>query len=333
MTPETLDAFTRYTAIVTEAVVTPFVVFLHRDSVFYWPYLLSALAIAVALYAWTARRRGGSTRTALAGYFNKRIWWHRSAKVDYRYHLLNGMIWPAVFFPFLVTGAAIGVETRTFLEWVFGTIDAPLAVGTTATVAYSITFFLAYDFGRYCGHSLQHNVPFLWQFHKVHHSAEVLTPATSSRAHPVDLAVMALCGNIGIGLATGPFLYFFGGEVGLVTFLKLHIALFAYQLVANLRHSHVWLSYGPVLGRLFISPAQHQIHHSTNPAHFGKNRGFGLAIWDWMFGTLYVTGPEEKLEFGLGDGTEPRYRAAWRLYLVPFKDAFSYLRSRAGSAG
>ena len=50
----------------------------------------------------------------------------------------------------------------------------------------------------------------------------------------------------------------------------------------------------------FISPAQHQVHHSTDEAHFNKNYGTWLAIWDWMGGSLYVTGQKETLRFGLG---------------------------------
>lgn len=43
-----------------------------------------------------------------------------------------------------------------------------------------------------------------------------------------------------------------------------------------------------------MSPAAHQIHHSTNPKHFDKNFGGAFAFWDWMFGTLHV--PHDKRE-------------------------------------
>jgi sterol desaturase/sphingolipid hydroxylase (fatty acid hydroxylase superfamily) len=70
-------------------------------------------------------------------------------------------------------------------------------------------------------------------------------------------------------------------------------------LGANLRHSHVWLSYGRALEHVAISPAQHQIHHSADRRHFDRNFGSALAIWDWLFGTLYVTRERERLTFGL----------------------------------
>ena len=58
---------------------------------------------------------------------------------------------------------------------------------------------------------------------------------------------------------------------------------------ANLRHSHVKLKYPSFLEYIFISPHQHQIHHSDNPIHFNKNMGSKLAIWDWLLGTLVLS--------------------------------------------
>ena len=66
------------------------------------------------------------------------------------------------------------------------------------------------------------------------------------------------------------------------------------MLWANLRHSHVWITYGRIMERLLISPAQHQIHHSKNKVHFDRNFGVVLAIWDGMFGTLELAGKKTK---------------------------------------
>jgi sterol desaturase/sphingolipid hydroxylase (fatty acid hydroxylase superfamily) len=71
------------------------------------------------------------------------------------------------------------------------------------------------------------------------------------------------------------------------------LVLFIHACV-HLQHSHMWIAFRGVLGRIFVSPAHHQVHHSANPKHFNKNFGSCLALWDWMFGTLYV--PEKKRE-------------------------------------
>jgi sterol desaturase/sphingolipid hydroxylase (fatty acid hydroxylase superfamily) len=67
----------------------------------------------------------------------------------------------------------------------------------------------------------------------------------------------------------------------------------------------MWISFRGVLGRIFISPAHHQVHHSGNPEHFNKNFGSCLAVWDWMFGTLYVPQKQrERLTFGFADNPD-----------------------------
>jgi hypothetical protein len=87
-----------------------------------------------------------------------------------------------------------------------------------------------------------------------------------------------------------------------------------------------------------MSPAHHQIHHSSDPIHFNKNLGSCLAVWDWLFGTLYVPGKaREKLSFGVepdrqeahtlrGEFFLPFHRAA--ACLLP-KTLLARLRSRA----
>ena len=49
--------------------------------------------------------------------------------------------------------------------------DGALAVGTQVAV-----MLLARDFARFAWHYQAHTVRFFWEFHKVHHSAEVLHP-------------------------------------------------------------------------------------------------------------------------------------------------------------
>ena len=62
----------------------------------------------------------------------------------------------------------------------------------------------------------------------------------------------------------------------------------------HLRHSHMWIAFTGIAGRILQSPAHHQLHHSANPAHFDKNLGFALALWDWAFGTLAIPGQDAR---------------------------------------
>ena len=189
-------------------------------------------------------------------------------------------------------------------------------------LAFTVVFFIAYDFGRFVAHSLLHDMPLLWEFHKVHHSAEVLTPMTSYRAHPVDLLVMAWGSVVTTGLVTWVFNHASGGAINFYSFLGVHALLWVANLIGNLRHSPVWLSYGPNVGRWLIGPAHHQLHHSCEPHHLGCNRGFELAVWDRLYGTLYVPPLKaETFRMGLGDPSDGQWNTLARMYLWPFAGA------------
>jgi sterol desaturase/sphingolipid hydroxylase (fatty acid hydroxylase superfamily) len=190
-----------------------------------------------------------------------------------------------------------------------------------ARVIFTVVLFVAYDFGRFVAHSLLHDAPLLWEFHKVHHSAETLNPLTTFRAHPIDLVVMSWVPVVMTGIVTWIFNQVTANPVTFLTYLGVHILLLASNLIGTLRHTHVWVSYGPVLNKWLISPAQHQLHHSCEPQHLGCNRGFELAIWDRLYGTLYVPERQESFTIGLGDGTDGRWHTLARLYCWPVLNA------------
>jgi sterol desaturase/sphingolipid hydroxylase (fatty acid hydroxylase superfamily) len=300
----------------------PLVAFLHRDSFLYWPFILSTLLIA--MLAWRFTRARGDLESSkphwkefFDRYLSRRLWWHASSRLDYRFYFINAILFPLIAGPLLFSTDSIA----TALGSLTGIPAAqPAAPPFWVMLAYTVAFFIAYDLGRFVAHSLLHDIPWLWQFHKVHHSAEVLTPMTAFRAHPVDLAVMAWVPALTTGLVAWGFHQYVNAGIGMITFLGLHAIIWVCNLVGNLRHWHVWLSYGPTLNRWLISPAHHQLHHSYEPRHLGCNRGFELAIWDRLYGTLYVPPQEpETFRIGLGDGSDGQWRTVWQLYTWPFQ--------------
>ena len=70
-------------------------------------------------------------------------------------------------------------------------------------------------------------------------------------------------------------------------------------LFGNLRHSHVWIRFPAVLERWFLSPAQHQLHHSAMPEHYGSNYGTWLAVWDRWAGSLQVSAADPPAAVGI----------------------------------
>jgi sterol desaturase/sphingolipid hydroxylase (fatty acid hydroxylase superfamily) len=300
--------------------------FQQRDSFLYWPFLLSALVVTivvVALVRNTEPSQPGRTRwQSLREHFSRERWWHRSARADYRLYLANALLLPLLFGVVLFTDAHVaGV-----LDRVLGRTPAAAATAQDASLAsralFTLLFFVAYDFGRFVAHSLLHDVPVLWEFHKVHHSAETLNPMTTFRAHPLELMIMAWVPAVVTGLATWTFNQFVAEPISFYSFLGLHVLIFAFNLVGILRHTHVWLHYGPAWGKWLISPAHHQLHHSCEERHRGGvNRGFELAVWDRLYGTLYVPHRQESFRMGLGDGTDGQWHTVRRMYVQPFVNA------------
>jgi sterol desaturase/sphingolipid hydroxylase (fatty acid hydroxylase superfamily) len=293
-----------------------------------------ACALAVAIGFFTARRlkRRGRTRLArfaralMRGLFPKRILRHVSTKADIGYFLFNTFVYAGIFgmaavsYQFLTNGVLRGLIAAA------GPV-APSALPELAQRAIvTAMLFLAYEFGYWLDHYLKHRVPVLWELHKVHHSAEVLTPLTSFRIHPLDTFMFGNILAVTAALTNGACAYLFGDTTYQYVLSGNNIVLVLFiHLYVHLQHTHVWIAFRGVLGRLFVSPAHHQIHHSTNPVHFNKNLGSCLAVWDWLFGTLHVPARErEKLSFGVAPVEHGAHTITGE-FLAPFGRAFNVL--------
>ena len=303
--------------------VEPFVFPFLPQTRLYWLYLLTAVAIAYGVY-----RRSDRARFSRFVEFvvPKTVYLHRSALVDYRYFVVNHISFVFLIAPLLLSASAVGTFTRRALESFAGPLPGEPA-GITTLALYTVCLALAYDFGIFIVHYAMHRFPTLWEFHKVHHSAEVLTPVTVYRVHPLEDLLYGATTGAATGLVHGIFAFALGGGITVVTVLNVDAALFAFYLLGyNLRHSHIWLAYPDWLSRILISPAQHQIHHSIHPRHLDKNMGFMFAMWDAMMNTLYVPERREDLVFGLGDGKPDDYNGVLALYVVPFRKIFERWR-------
>ncbi len=228
----------------------------------------------------------------------------------------------------MIIGMSVFIEIFLFaFNEVLGPLATPaFSVTPLSILLYTLIAVIALDLAVYITHYLQHRVQVLWQFHQVHHSAEVLTPITFLRMHPVDLFFFGLAGSVLGGLAFAGFVYLTGTRAHLITIMNVNIFVFAFYLFGyNLRHSHIWLRYPRWLSHILISPAQHQTHHSVEDKHFDRNLGLIFAVWDWIFGTLYVPERYERLTYGL-NRTEPNpFRSMSGIYLMPFRNAWALI--------
>lgn len=283
----------------------------------YFVYLISSALLAY--YVWHQSKIQHSFFKYL---FNKKVWTSDSALIDYLFIFFNGFIKVFLIGPFLILGLTLAYYTEELLIGYFGLIKFN-ADHYTILIAYTFVLTLINDFGSFIVHYIFHKVPLMWEFHKIHHSATVLNPVTQYRLHPIELIINNFKNIVVFGVITGLFSFIAEQQVSKILFLGANVFSFLFLFWgANLRHSHVKLQYFPFLEYIFISPTQHQIHHSDNPKHFDKNMGAKLAIWDWLFGTLVRSKEVNKLKFGLGKEDNVNYNSFLKNLYMPFKNIF-----------
>jgi sterol desaturase/sphingolipid hydroxylase (fatty acid hydroxylase superfamily) len=288
--------------------------------------LIGALGCLLLYYALKRGRSAFSRVRAFArAAFPKRILLHPSSILDYKLFVATSLLYAVSW------SAAIASS-----EWVKSgvlsalTLIAPAAqaqdAGWPLIALVTISFVLVLEFNYWLAHWAMHRFEALWAFHKLHHSAEVMTPMTEWRQHPGELVLFPTVQSLGLGSFYALMVWLFGPGVTMFTLFETNILLLALTCsILHLRHTHLQIAARGWLGCIIQSPLHHQVHHSVDPAHLGKNLGLCLSIWDWAFGTLYIPKANEKLTLGV-EGV--KHEGVLAAYAEPFAD----LASQAGAA-
>ncbi len=174
----------------------------------------------------------------------------------------------------LVTGNLIRL-TNTFLHQKEWPVPQDLALLSDSPLWLQfIVFLLLKDFLEWNVHRLLHNVPWLWEFHKLHHSIEELDWIGNFRFHWGEI------------LLYKAFTYLPLVILGIDEIVLLLIAV-VWTVLLDLNHSNFRFSWGP-LRYVLNSSAMHVWHHDKElHGKGGQNFGQVLSIWDWLFGTAY----------------------------------------------
>ena len=172
-----------------------------------------------------------------------------------------------------------------------------------------IAGLVAGEIGYYWGHRWSHEIPILWRFHSIHHSAEEIDFLVNTRAHPIDMVFGRLCGLVPIyvlGLG-GPFNAAAsavpgGAEGGVVavaaegSLVPVIVTLIG-TVWGFFIHANVRWRFGP-LEWLISSPAFHHWHH-TRSGPINHNYASTLPWLDRIFGTHYLPRNELPTSYGL----------------------------------
>jgi sterol desaturase/sphingolipid hydroxylase (fatty acid hydroxylase superfamily) len=286
------------------AIIEPARLLMNAQSLFNIYSAASALFLGLIYYFFKSKQPALSIHKLQRIFFPKSVFLHPSALFDYQYFIFSRIF----FFLFYAIIAIPSNETIsefvvTGITKLFGSpSNEPLQSSWASLTTETVTYVIAFDLGYWLHHWAFHRFTWLWEFHKPHHSAQVLNIFTSIRAHPLEEFLTAILIAVTTSLVHGIFLYLNGtsayyAQIGGHNVLM----LIFYMTFYHLRHTQIWLPVTGFWGHVIQSPAHHQLHHSTNPRHYNKNFGFCLSLWDWVFGTLYIPEKHEKLTFGIGE--------------------------------
>ncbi|KAA5828061.1 sterol desaturase family protein [Algibacter amylolyticus] len=168
-----------------------------------------------------------------------------------------------------------------------------------------LVFFIVSDFVQWNTHRLLHRFPFLWNFHKVHHSVKEMGFAAHLRYHWMEPVVYKSLLYIPIAIIGN----YNANDVAIVYFFAI--------TVGHLNHANLGWDYG-IFKYIFNNPKMHIWHHvKTLPNHvrFGVNYGLTLSIWDYLFKTKYIPHNGKDIELGFpGDEHFPKDFIKQELY-------------------
>ena len=155
-----------------------------------------------------------------------------------------------------------------------------LLTGSQLWVQFAVLLVLK-DLLEWCVHRLLHRVPWLWQFHKLHHSIAELDWIGNMRFHWMEIVVYK-------SLTYLPLVV-----LGIDGQVVLWLAIFS-TLIGHLNHSNLKIGWGP-LGYLINSPRMHVWHHDVVlHGKSGQNFAIIFSLWDWLFGSAYLPEDEQQ---------------------------------------
>ena len=202
--------------------------------------------------------------------------------IDLGYYFINGCF----------TAALLSVPISILAMCVHNAIPGSFLDATAALPlwARAIATLVVGEIGYYWGHRLSHEIPFLWRFHAIHHSAEQVDFLVNTRAHPLDMVFGRFCGLVPI------YVLGLGGPVGAEGSLVPVIVTLFGTMWGYFIHSNLNWRFG-LLERVISTPAFHHWHHTKTPIN--RNYASTLPWLDLIFGTYYLPRNEFPSAYGI----------------------------------
>lgn len=256
-------------------------------------YLIFPLTLAgVVALSMTAVGRGFDPEVVLpASYIGTLLWiafLERVLPFDSSWNRSTGdLVTDVMYFPTTLAVSALVQSASVVIAVAIGAelsrlLGSGLWPSSWPLIAQVVLACLIGEFPNYWAHRATHTIPFLWRFHRVHHSSPRLYWFNGTRFHPLDISFRILLG------AT---------PLAVLGVTPEALVIYGVVVLANdpFQHTNIDIRLG-ALSWIFSVGALHRWHHSILPEEADRNYGGSFIIWDVIFGTRYLPsgrqGPE-----------------------------------------
>lgn len=217
--------------------------------------------------------------------------------------------WQEDLFYYLISSMLVQILTfltlapSNFVNTTFDLSDIRTQVMALPFVVQVIIIMVATDFVQYWFHRLFHQIPFLWKFHAVHHSAESMDWLAGARMHFVEIALLR-------GLTALP-MFTLGFDPAAIQVYILIVYFYSSLVHANIR----WNFGG--FEKYLVTPRFHHWHHGKEKEAIDVNFAIHFPLYDRLFGTYHM--PKGRWPKAYGIGGDPVPKGYWRQFLYPFQ--------------
>lgn len=178
---------------------------------------------------------------------------------------------------------------------------------------------LLLDAWLYIWHRANHRIPFLWRFHRMHHSDREMDVTTATRFHIGEH----------VGGATLRL-----GLIPLFGVTAFEILIFETLVVANTMFHHANISLGrfdrPLRG-LIVTPRMHEIHHSRLRPETDSNYSVLFSLWDRAFRTFRMRPDGERVQLGLTEFDDDRWQSIPGMLTTPFLAVAKFAQTKSST--
>lgn len=206
----------------------------------------------------------------------------------------------------LLTRFALAGLTIGAIGWAQAHLPISLQMhGPSSGIGMAFIFVL-FDLWMYFWHRANHDIAFLWRFHRAHHSDTEMDTTTALRFHPGELILSTLI------------------RLPVVVLLGMSFAqLVLFETVLNLstlfHHSNLAVpeKLDRLLRTVIVTPNMHRVHHSAERSETDSNFTSIFSFWDRLVRTYRTRQDTRAITIGLSSFREERYQRLWGFLITP----------------